>query len=107
MNKGDIERSPIVSKILEIFTSSKGSDNLTITDCGPDHGPNRDHGHDRGIGLNNTIIVEPSVNITNNGNAKTLTFLHRNVSNTVRERPNDGDAALIPLSTIPKSFLPY
>jgi phosphate starvation-inducible protein PhoH and related proteins len=107
MNKGDIERSPIVSKILEIFSSSKGGDNLTSVDRGIDRDRGHDRGHDSYLGHNNTIIGEPSVNITNNGNVKTLTFLHRNVSNTVRERPNDGDAALIPLSTIPKSFLPH
>jgi len=87
MNKGDIERSPIVSKILEIFNSNS---NYNSNNIGGQ--PN---------------ITASSGLVTNFVENKIMQVERTNITNIKIKRPqapNNNDAALIPLSTAPRTY---
>uniref|UniRef100_A0A6C0JNM9 PhoH-like protein n=1 Tax=viral metagenome TaxID=1070528 RepID=A0A6C0JNM9_9ZZZZ len=87
MNKGDIERSPIVSKILEIFSSNSNYNS-------------------NNIGGQPNITAYPGI-VTNFVENKIMQVERTNITNIKIKRPqapNNNDAALIPLSTAPRTY---
>lgn len=89
MNKGDIERSPIVSKILEIFSSNSNYNS-------------------NNIGGQPNITASPGL-VTNFVENKIMQVERTNITNIKIKRPQapnnyNNDAALIPLSTAPRTY---